>query len=139
MSGGFYIQPDAYVIGLSSTPATLSASYAGNTDIIHTANKEQLELYIAYTPAENNRVVNIQLLGGPSVDDLYYFANKKFDTSNNEILSIPNIQYTGALAGVTYKIRISEPVADKYVRVSVKEDGSASFGTVSIRFMVSGL
>lgn len=132
-------QNTGYAIGSESTPATLTASYDDNVQIFHTADVSQLTLYIAYTVnvLSSNRILYVQLEGGPDQSDFYKLVTSSL-SSGTETLNIKTAQFTGATGGTTYKFRVSEPIADQEMRLSVKESGSDNFGTVTIRLMKSG-
>ena len=128
-------KPGTYVIGSDTAEATLSADYADNALGITGLNASQLMLYVAYTPADNGRSLFIQMEGGPEPSDLYKFMYTDLSTgvekADFKITQFPLTTVT--VAETTYKKRFSEPIADQYLRLSFKEDGTGDFGTLIAR------
>lgn len=141
MSGGYAIQPTGYVIGSETSAATLTASYADNIENITTKSKGQLQIYIEYTPAENGNYCKLQLERGPSASDFYKFIHIQ-STSGTEEWIAKEVEVPKGLTtalGTAYKYAGSIPIADKYIRLSVKEVGVSSvFGTITVRIISSG-
>ena len=137
MSNKYISQQEGYVIGTELVPITLTASFDDNVNVVHMGNKSQMQLYIDYTPAQDGRKISVQIEGSPN-GSRYYKKVTSDISSGTETWSIKVGTFTGTTGGVTYPIEVSEPVADKSIRISVKEDGSANFGTVSIQFLKSG-
>ena len=129
------IKPGTYAIGSESTSATLTADYADNTVLLASGNAGQLEIYIAYTPDENGRSISVQFEGGPGTSDVYKFIYTDLSTGTEKgdfkIFQFP--LDTTTVKDTTYKIRVSESIADQYIRLGFKEDGAADFGTVVVR------
>jgi hypothetical protein len=139
MSLKFLSQQEAYVIGSAATPATLTASFDDNVEVIHVANKSQVEIYVEYTVngASSNRTLSLQLEGSPDATTYYKMISNSI-SSGTETWYIRTGQFVGATGGVVYRFRISEPIADQSLRISVKESGSGDFGTVKVRIIKSG-
>lgn len=131
------IQSDVYLIGTSSTAATLTDTYTDNTKTFQVEGVSQAAFYIEYTPAAASRIVYIQYEFGPASDD-FYKSTSKDTTSTARTLYIVPTQFTGTTASTAYKLRDTIDIADKWLRISVKESGSSSFGTVTIRGDFSG-
>lgn len=127
-----------YAIGAEDTPVTLTALFSGNQSVWKAGRTMgQMILYVTYTPetGQTDRQLKVRVEMGPKNDDLYQIT-KAEDISGTptELLSRPyDIRLDGAVGGTVYKRRVSIPVADKWTRISVKEDGVANFGTALIR------
>jgi len=140
MAQSYVIQPSVWLIGDESNTSTLTATYANNVGTIHVGGMSQAEIYITYVPAENNAVLLVQEEMGPADDDLYLRVTQSISTTNELITVIkPPTQYVGATASTSYKLRLSEPMADKVYRLSFKETVSSLFGTIKVRTTISGL
>lgn len=98
----------------------------------------QLELYIAYTPTQDGRILYWQIEFGPKDDDLYKVVDIT-QAAGTDTVTVDENQFIGTTASITYKLRISLPVADKACRISFKEDGSNNFGALTVRSLASGL
>jgi len=125
------LTPD--IIGTSTSAVTLTADYADNTVTLATGVFDVLVLYAFYTPGENTREMSIQVEGSA---DSTNFAQKVI--FKDEITGISNmLQHVavveGATGGTTYKRRYVIKTADNFIRVSIKEDGSANFGEAFIQ------
>ena len=135
----YYTQPVRYIIGSATADATLTGSYSGNQRSFTAGGMSQLTLYISYTPAEAGRIMSIQVEGSPDRVTFFPIASVQGITPvTGEAITgnfIKTIVSTGAS---TVKRRLSYPVADLYLRVSVKEDG-ANFGTINIINLISGV
>lgn len=139
MAQNYFNQQGHYLIGSETQAATLTDSYAGNIKTMAVGGMTQLELYVAYTPGENDAVLNIQIEFGPKEDDLYKTVIQDIEASTGIVTILPKVEkFVGSVDGTTYKFRISEPIADKVLRVSAKETASIH-GTVAIRSLISGL
>lgn len=137
MSGvGSPIQNDFYVIGSATTAATLTALFADNTKIFNIEGINQIVFDVEYTPAAANRTISLQYEF--STDNSTFFHRTVVKISSTErTLTIPPTIFLGALAGTAYKFEDAVNVANRWMRVSVKEDGSSSFGTVTLKTMVT--
>jgi hypothetical protein len=115
--------------------STLTASYAGNTDTVRVDGMSQVVLYISYTASEADRTLSIKIEAGTASDDVYQTittsASSGTQTVNAEVFEIAGTNETAV------KRRIPIPVADKYLKISIKEDGS-NHGTVTAKLTVSG-
>ncbi len=122
-----------YIIGSATADATLTADFADNTISFPSEMYAGMKLYIAYTPDQNARNCTIQVEFGPEVND-FYIDSVESQTGTGEA-NILNWLGTveGASAGTTYKRTYRVPVDSRYIRVSVKEDGGANFGAVTIK------
>ncbi len=140
----FTIQYVQNLIGSSSSAATLTAAYAGNASAVFPiGGMHSVVVYVQYTPkaGQSNRILYMQVELGPEADDLYLMT-KRTDVSSSDAL-LQRYQYVeefvGATGGVTYKERFAiGDIADKFFKVSFKEDGIADFGTLYAKMTYSG-
>jgi len=138
MALNYFAQLDEYLVGNEEAAHSLTASYADNQGSFTIRGMSQVMFYIQYTPAQDGRIITLQVEAGPSRSDFYKTISIESSTTGDTAHLNP-IVFTGATAAVTYKWRYSIPVADKEIRISAKEDGVANFGTVKIIVTVSGL
>jgi hypothetical protein len=128
----FSQQNETYLIGTSSTNATLTASYDDNYKDLNVEGVGQLICYIEYVPAQDGRYIEIQYEFGNDLNDLYK-STTQYPATTNRNLYITPTKFIGISGGTTYKLRDAIDVADKWFRISVKESGSSDFGTILIR------
>lgn len=142
MSGLIYErQISGFIIGDDSTDATLTASYSNNSKVLGVGGFTQIVLYVQFTPAQNTRKLVMKLEFSPDNDNVvkdFYQTSQISNVSGIRSLAQEEIEFTGAIASTTYSFRFSEPIADKNLRLSVKEDAMSDFGTVNIRYTLSG-
>lgn len=142
MAVNFPVQQSNYVIGSEDTDATLTASYNDNTATFEVGGMTQLEVYIKYTVNAGSggaRDLYLQIEGGPESGDLYIAQYFNRDTAG-VTTGFNDVPFWSDIAvGVTVKQRVSFPTADKFIRLSVKEDGAANFGAITVRTTKSGL
>lgn len=139
MSLNYTVQNSGYFLGSEDELRTLTNSYADNTVSIPTAGMSVIELYIAYTPAENNAVIEWKLDRGPESDDVYqetYTWINPNEDGTQEIFLRP-AKFTGEIDSTTYKFVVSENIACKVLRASFKETAT-SHGQFKLRATISG-
>lgn len=127
---------DGYAIGSATAPATLTASYAGNTYSFATEGYDFATVYITYIPAASTRNCYLQIEGGPSESDFFMRTALLDDIAGESTLLTHIAKVVGTTGGTTYKKRLEIPIADKAMRFSVKEDGVATFGTVTVQIIL---
>ena len=141
MSQHYREQATGYVIGSESAGATLTGTYAENVNNITTKGKSQMQVYVEYVPAENGAYCMIQLERGPAADNFFKFIHTG-STEGTEEWIFREIIVPGditTVADTTYKYAASIPVADEYLRLSIKEaEVKADYGTVKIIVTTSG-
>lgn len=132
----FARQSSSYIFGDATTAATLTAAYSGNQESFPTPEFDQAIVYVEYTPAQNARNCFLQVEGGPSSTDFFpKTALLDAETGTSTLLDhIGKIE--GATASTTYKKRWEIPIADKFVRISAKEDGLSNFGTIKVQILL---
>ena len=122
------------IIGTSSSPATLTATYSGNQTTMSTGVFKVATFYVFYTPAASSRNLSIQVEGSA---DRSNWAKKiiffETDTSGESNMLGHVVKLAGTTGGSQYTARYMVPTADEFLRISVKEDGSSSFGTVFVQ------
>jgi hypothetical protein len=140
MSIGYHTQQGHFLIGSETQAPALTTSYGDNTYTLSVGRMTQAEFYLEYTPGENNGVLNVQIEMGPSESDLYKSVAQTVDSSTGIVTILPKIeQITGTVASTVYKYRLSEPVADRFLRISFKEDVSTTHGTLKAKVLMSGI
>ncbi len=126
-------------IGTYASPATLTGSYNDNKAELTSGGMPQLTVYAAYTPAESGRTFSLLVEGSPDGVVFYPVSaqadNSPFDGTVDTQDFVKEIVSTGTSE---VRRRYLYPLADKYTRVSCKEDG-ANFGTINISYTLSGL
>ena len=137
MSLSYDVQHGLTIINSNGTANNLTAAYADNLYVSPAEGMAQARLYIAYTPVQDGRILSWQVEVGPSDSDLYKTVSEKIVTGANTV-SIMTKSFTGTTADTTYKLSDAVSIADKYIRISCKEDGSSNFGTVVVKLILSG-
>ncbi len=131
-------QPFRYIIGTAAADVTLTGAYTDNTKIFNVEGFVALALLIAYTPAESGRTMSVQVEGGVDGTTFYPLTSfqdtNPFDGTAKGLDFVKTIVSTGA---TVQRARFTYPLADIFVRVSVKEDG-ANFGTINVINLISG-
>ena len=126
----------SYIIGEADTAATLTAAYADNQISFPTPEFDKATLFVTYIPAENARNLYIQVEGGPTDSDFFpKTALLDADTGVSTLLDHIG-QLPGTTASTIYKKRWEIPISDKFLRVSVKEDGADTFGLVTVQIIL---
>lgn len=133
-------QISRYAFGDKANSVSLTNAYSGNTKILGVGGMTQIEFYVQYTSATDNRNILIKLDFAPDDEDFYQSTYLTIDSTNNQrVVTQEEVSFEAVTNSVTYKFRFSEPLADKNLRISVKEDGSNNFGTFKLRYLLSGL
>ena len=127
---------DGYAIGSAALAATLTATYTDNTYNFKTDGIDYMTIYVTYTPAENARNAYIQLEGAPTESDFFLRTALLDDGAGGSTLLTHTASIVGTTAGTAYKKRYEVPIADKFTRISVKEDGAGTFGTVTVQIIL---
>jgi len=129
-------QSTSYIIGDETTASTLTDAYTDNKLSFPTPEFDRAILYVEYTPAENARNMYIQVEGSPDGTN-YYPKTALLDAQTGESTLLDHIGLIeGTTASTAYKKRWEVPISDKYVRISVKEDGTSNFGTVTVQTII---
>lgn len=124
----------------TNTPATktLTASYA-TLDLFAVSHAGQLSFDFVYVPlsGQSNRTVSIQFEGSPQDLNTAEGSSDWFnigiwtDASGTWSEETATYSKLGATGGTSYNlVAIEIPTTHQKVRVRVKEDGSANFGTI---------
>lgn len=122
--------------------STLTASLADNLSARHSFNKTNCLIDVAYTPAQNGRICTI--LVEFATGDFHDFLNTTLvyspltvllatDTTGSRSALEAPITITGATATTKYTRRFDLREIGQNIRLSAKENGAASFGTVQIK------
>lgn len=122
-----------YIIGTSILSSTLTIDYADNAVSFPTEMYRGMKLYVSYTPADNLRTMSIQIEYSPDGSDWYTESVEAQASSGVGNLLVWTGTIEGTTLGTEYKRAYRVPVDSRYVRVSVKEDGAANFGAVTIQ------
>jgi len=134
----FAVQNTSFIIGSSTADATLTGAFSGNQSTFNAAGYTQLTLYIAYTGAEDGRTLSIQVEGSHDGVTFYPVASLRDDSPfTGEAASEDFIKQMSSNSTNQVRRRFVSPVADLFMRVSVKEDGS-NFGTINVVKIISG-
>jgi len=122
-----------YIIGTSIVAETLTADFSDNAVYFPTEMYSGMKLYINYIPAQDARNCTVQVEFGPTGTDFFVDSTEKATATGDTNL----LEWTGTIAGVTsgiaYKRAYRVPVDSSFVRISVEEDGVATFGAVTIQ------
>jgi hypothetical protein len=122
-----------YIIGTNILSSTLTADYSDNAVSFPTEMYRGMKLYVSYTPAANTRVMSIQVEYSPDGSD-WYVESLEAQASTGVGNLLENTQtIEGAALATEYKRAYRVPIDSRFVRVSVKEDGGAPFGAVTIQ------
>jgi len=127
-------QETAYIVGATGAPATLTATYTDNDATFRVRGFSQAVFYVQYTPAagQTNRFITIKYdFGDITTNTGYQYVSKNSSTTLRKEYITPT-KFIGATGGTVYKLRDNIDLADVWMTVSVKENGAADFGTISI-------
>ena len=129
-------QSTSYLIGDADTASTLTAAYTGNQESFPTPEFDRMIVYVTYVPTESARNLSIQVEGSPE-GTTYFPKTALLDAETGVSTLLDHIgTLEGTTGGTTYKKRWEIPISDKFLRVSVKEDGSSNFGTVKVQIIL---
>ena len=123
---------------------TLTAAYADNLATIETEGLSELIAYVSYTTgaAETDNSIQLRVQGSPArIGDTTSWYQDVTTSASSGTVTVTPAEYslTGAVAATVYTARIMIPVADKQIRLAVKETGvAANFGTCTIELLKSG-
>lgn len=120
---------------------TLTTAYTGNTKTIAVAGAEEAILFVNYTTGsgETSNSIEIKVEFGPTDTDVYQDVNEAV-SSGTSTLYQKEYTFVGASAATSYKFRLPIPVADKFMKVSIKESGvSTNAGTATVKTTFSGI
>lgn len=145
---GSEVRQGSYVLGTSSTAATLTTSYSGNvSSTMNTRRAYEVELNVLYTPGSGGSGNSVQLKvewatpndvsASPGSTEWYQEASESTSAGSTTLYQ-QNYTFTGATAGTAYYFTVSVPVKQAYLRVSAKETvvgGSA--GTAKVFAVIS--
>ena len=134
------VTTDSKLNPTTSVPVTLTGAFADNRVARTIGGNSECSLYVEYTPGQDNGA--FELLVETSADKVdnspvFYQDISTALSSGVATISQQSYAFTGATSGVTYRFRILLPVADKVLRVSVR-DRAATKGTATVRLLSSG-
>lgn len=144
--GLFYESQNQYaVVGTPSTPVTLTTSYAtaGQSRIFSVGGQPQMTVYVDYTAAGVGNSIQIKIEAAPLDAITGTTATVYRETSANAsggtvTLTSAERTFVGT-NGTTERFCFRSPLADKQVKISVKETVVAgSAGTAAVQALVSG-
>lgn len=123
------------IIGSADDPVTLTANYSGNIATFKANEFVAIAFNVFYTPTVSGR--NLYLLVEGSVDGQNFAAKAVFkdDVNSGSVVRVFNdeeCKLAGATSGEQYDARYIVKTLDRYLRISVKEDGVNNFGTAFI-------
>ena len=138
------VQNNQYILGSSSTGASLTASYGDNTSgVIPTGGMLGVLVCISYTPktGQSNRYISLRVERGPTSDDLYTVTKVTDADATDAVLDRWEYdeKFVGAVGGTEYKPSYFYDIKWPYMRFSVKEDGEDNFGIVAVRLLYVGV
>lgn len=128
-------------IGNADSPVTLTNDFAGNTETVSIAGASEVSLYVAYTPGENAGTFELKVETSPDKRDdaVTFFQDVTASVVSGTITATQSIyEFVGATAAQEYLFRILVPVADRTLKVSIRENGVAVAGTAYVRCLYSG-
>jgi len=125
-------------VGTVAAPATLTAAYAGNSQEHLAKGFRTINFNIRYTPkaGESNRYIEVLVEDsnddGTSYEDqgAKQYTPSTINVYDNQELTFPGSKVT--TGGTTYTVSVPVEVNGEKVKVSVRENGTTDFGTVSI-------
>lgn len=150
MDGRTYsIQQDYPILGATknvagalsvASPVTLTAAYTGNlSGTFNIASAQQLTCFLRYITGsgETNNSVEVRVEFSPDGTLWYQEVGEEVSGATSTLTQIERT-FVGAAAATTYSLRFAIPVADKFMRIALKETGVVTnFGTASLIVTVS--
>ena len=125
------------LMGTAASPNTLTAAY-NSTDRgqMSVADGEDVTLYIAYTMGSTETSNSLEMVIEFSADgSTWYRKTNEAESTGTTTLTKQEYTFAAVSAAATYdyiRVKVTD-IADKYMRVLVKETGKASnFGTCFI-------
>jgi len=127
---------------VTSEPVVLTGDFTENSEFKNVAGCTETTLYVEYTPGQNSGVFELQLeTSGDSGNDnevpTFYQDVSTAIASGVATVNQSIFRFTGSTSGTTYRFRVLFPVADKLMRVSVR-DTATTKGSATIRLFRSG-
>ena len=128
------------VIGTIASPSTLTNAYAGNTNNFPIGGVSMLTLVGTYTTGATETSNNIDIKVEGSADKTNYYQEMTESAAAGVVTMYPaTYKVNGAGSATAYPFRIMVPVADKRIKISIKETGvAANYGTVVMQALMSG-
>lgn len=134
-------QPTRIIIGSAISKSTLTTSFNDNQGTSSSGGFVQLTIYVAYNGAEIERKLSIQVETSP--DNVTFFPVSSlqdvnpFDGTADSEDFIKRMQSSGGTGTNEVRRRFVYPLADKFIKVSIKEDGT-NHGSVRVVQTLSG-
>ena len=128
-----------YLLGDFGTPVTLTNNYVDNvSQTIDTNHFAEAAYYIEYvgTPGDT-----LQMKFEYSPDDSYelqHFAQELFDSVTGGVMTLTPGERIYVNINGTDRVRFFAPPADRFLKVSVKENAAGAHGTLILRALLSG-
>lgn len=141
-------------IGTSTSPATLTAAFTGNRITLFSKYMRRMRLEITFTPGAGStnqflllliETTNEEAAGGPTnfyplgvqinaTTEVDYYADSgtSMGTGSGIPIVIPGDKTTTASQAISTSFEVDDLNAT-YVRLSVRDSGSANFGTCYVR------
>lgn len=131
--GRYKNQPYHYIIGTSVAGATLTTAYSGNTSTDDAEGYNIATIYVNYVPQENDSDCYIQVEAGIDDSNLYpKVALIDEDTSGESVVKGHIFKLEASASGTAVKRRIIVELADRKLRISIKETTSGTAGAVTV-------
>lgn len=113
---------------------TLTASLNANLRTFQSYGHSKAEIEVFYTPAASSRLCTLFIEYSSDGTNWVPYTTLREDVGAYTINLTENpLTITGTTGGVTYGRKVHIPDLLQHLRVSVKEDGSASFGTATVK------
>lgn len=132
-----YVQIETLINAVTLTNAYADAN-SGSKDVNEIS---RAALLVNYTTGatETNNSIEVKIEFGPTDSELYRTSNKS-DSSGTSTLTAQEFTFVGAAAATSYKFRIPLDLADKVIKVSVKETGVVTnAGTATVKLSAAGV
>lgn len=117
---------------------SLTTSYVATSakSVIDVSNFDEGILYIDYTPLSAAAHLTYKVEFSPDGSTFYQETAEEVSSGASEVY-LKTRDFNGSTSGASHKFASSLPVADRYLKVSVKN--SAASGTVSMKALFSVL
>ncbi len=113
--------------------ATLTASLNDNLRIFPSYGHDILDLEVSYTPAASSRTFTLFIEYSSDGSTFYPLTERMTDIADGHQMLIENpLTVAGTTGGTTYRRQVQVRGLLQSVRVSMKEDGSSTFGTAKV-------
>ena len=120
---------------------TLTAAYTGNlTSGIQLAGQTQIMFFVDFLThaSATTSDIDIRLEFSPDNTNWYQETESSVAAGVDQMTRLEH-SFTGGAASTTYSFKFAVPVADKFMRVALKQAVDVTnFGTASILMVVSG-